>query len=167
MKPICFVWAYTDSSTCSEVTGEFGGTSFISVDSWGVSDGKYSPITNSFALTAIQVSISALTKYDAEMIADYICGFMQYSGMNKFADAGIIIVTATGSTPQSEEYGKNNIYTINLTYNLQAEWQQYITNDTVIDTVVIPSIDILDKEYNPTVIQTEPGIVITKEEESE
>ena len=96
------------------------------------------------------------------MIADYISGFMQYSGINKFADAGLIIVTATGSTPQTEEYGKNNIYTINLTYNLQAEWQQYISNDEVIDSVVIPSIDILDKKEDPTVIQTEPGIIITK-----
>lgn len=91
----------------------------------------------------IQVSISAITKYDAEIIADFICGYMQYSGINKFADAGIIIVSATGSTPQTEEYGKNNIYTINLTYNLQAEWQQYITDDNIIEKVVLPQIKIV------------------------
>ena len=34
----------------------------------------------------IQVSISAMTKYDCEIIADYVCGFMQHYGLNKFAD---------------------------------------------------------------------------------
>lgn len=156
---------------CNDVTdGDFFQASFDSNFQEDVKDDRGNIIGSIYGYTlkpTIQVTISALTKYDAEMIADFICGFMQYSGLNKFADAGLIIVTATGSTPQSEEYGKNNIYTINLTYNLQAEWQQYISNDEVIDSVVIPSIDILDRKEDPTVIQNEPGIIITKEEESE
>ena len=115
----------------------------------------------------IRVSISALTKYDAEIIADFICGYMNYKGINLLADAGIIIVTANGSAPQTEEYGKNNIYTITLDFNIQAEWQKFVNPDDVIERVVIPSIDILDKKNNPNVIQTEPGIIIEKEEESE
>ena len=115
----------------------------------------------------IRVSISALTKYDAEIIADYICSYMNYSGINLLADAGITIVSATGSAPQSEEYGKNNIYTITLDFNIQAEWQKFVSPGDVIERIVIPSINILDKKDNPNVIQQEPGIVIEKEDSDE
>lgn len=156
---------------CQDVTdNEFFKASFDRNFQEDVKD-EYGNITGSvygYTLNpTIQVTISALTKYDAEIIADYICSFMQYPGINLLADAGIIVLTATGSTPQTEEYGKNNIYTITLTYNLQAEWQQYVSNDDIITSVVIPSIDILDRKDNPTVIQEEPGIIITKDEESE
>lgn len=115
----------------------------------------------------IRVSISALSKYDAEIIADFVCSYMEYDGINKFADAGITIVTATGSAPQTEEYGKNNIYTITLDFNIQAEWQKFVSpGDNLIDRVVIPSINVLDRKENPTVIQPEDGIIITREEES-
>lgn len=116
----------------------------------------------------IRVSISALTKYDAEIIADFICSYMNYDGINKLADAGITILNATGSAPQAEEYGKNNIYTITLDFNIQAEWQKFVKpDDNLIESVVIPNINILDKKYNPTIIQEEPGIIITKDDESE
>lgn len=115
----------------------------------------------------INVSISALSKYDAEIIADYICSYMNYGGINLLADAGIIIVSATGTAPQTEEYGKENIYTITLTFNIQAEWQKFVSPGDVIERIVIPNINILDKKHNPNVIQQEPGIIIEKEEESE
>ena len=115
----------------------------------------------------IRVSISALTKYDAEIIADYICSYMNYSGINLLADAGITIISATGSAPQSEEYGKNNIYTITLDFNIQAEWQKFVSPGDVIERIVIPSINILDKKDNPDVIQSEPGIIIEKEDSDE
>jgi hypothetical protein len=113
----------------------------------------------------IRVSISALTKYDAEIIADYICSYMNYGGINLLADAGITILSATGDAPQAEEYGKENIYTITLNFNIQAEWQKFVSPGDVIERIVIPSIDILDKKNDPTVIQQEPGIIITKESE--
>lgn len=115
----------------------------------------------------INVSISTLTKYDTEMIADYICSYMNYSGINLLADAGIIIVSATGNAPQAEEYGKNNIYTVTLTFNIQAEWQKFVSPGDVIERIVIPSINVLDKKYNPNVVQEEPGIVIEKEDSDE
>ena len=115
----------------------------------------------------INVSISTLTKYDTEMIADYICSYMNYSGINLLADAGITIVSATGNAPQTEEYGKNNIYTVTLTFNIQAEWQKFVSPGDVIERIVIPSINILDKKYNPEVVQEEPGIIIEKEESDE
>lgn len=115
----------------------------------------------------IQVSISALTKYDAEIIADYICSYMNYSGINLLANAGITILTATGNAPQAEEYGKNNIYTITLTFNTQAEWQKFVSPGDVIERIVIPSINILDKKDNPDIIQSEPGIIIEKEDSDE
>ena len=111
----------------------------------------------------IQVSISALTKYDAEIIADYICSYMNYGGINLLADAGITILTATGNAPQAEEYGKENIYTITLTFNIQAEWQKFVSPGDVLERIVIPSINILDNKDNPKVIQSEPGIIIEKE----
>lgn len=115
----------------------------------------------------IRISISTLSKYDSEIIADFICSYFNYDGINKLADAGIIIVSATGSAPQIEEYGKENIYTITLDFNIQAEWQKFISPGDVIERIVIPSIDILDKKDNPNVIQSEPGIIITKEDSDE
>ena len=156
---------------CQDVTdNEFFHASFDRQFQEDVYD-EHGNITGSiYGITitpTIRVSISALTKYDTEMIADFICSYMNYSGINLLADAGITIVTATGSAPQTEEYGKNNIYTITLDFNLQAEWQKFVSpGDNIINRVVIPSIDVLDKKDNPTVIQEEPGIIITKDEES-
>lgn len=153
---------------CNDVTdNNFFQASFDSNFQEDVRDDNGNIIGSIYGYTlnpTIQVTISALTKYDTEIIADTICSVMQREAINKLADAGIIMVTASGNAPQTEEYGKNNIYTITLTYNLQAEWQEYVSNDEVIDTIVIPSINILDKKEDPNIIQQEPGIIITKDE---
>ena len=153
---------------CNDVTdGDFFQASFDSNFQEDVRDDNGNIIGSIYGYTlrpTIQVTISALTKYDAEIIADTICSVMQREAINKLADAGIIMVTASGNAPQTEEYGKNNIYTITLTYNLQAEWQEYVSNDEVIDTIVIPNINILDKKEHPDIIQQEPGIIITKDD---
>lgn len=153
---------------CNDVTdGDFFQASFNTNFQEDVHDTSGNIIGSIYGYTlrpTIQVTISALNKYDAEIIADTICGVMQREGVKKFADAGIIMLTASGNAPQTEEYGKNNIYTITLTYNLQAEWQEYVSDDETITSIVIPSINIFDKKENPTIIQEEPGIVITKDE---
>ena len=153
---------------CNDVTdGDFFQASFNTNFQEDVHDASGNIIGSIYGYTlrpTIQVTISALNKYDAEIIADTICGVMQREGVKKFADAGIIMLTASGNAPQTEEYGKNNIYTITLTYNLQAEWQEYVSDDETITSIVIPSINILDKKENPTIIQEEPGIIITKDE---
>lgn len=113
----------------------------------------------------IQVSVSAMTKYDCEIIADYICGFMQHYGLNKFADAGITILEATGTTPSPEEYGKNNIYTIQLNYSLMCEWQKFVSiNDDLINRIVVPDISILyNDDQDNEQLQHEGESVIIEE----
>lgn len=109
----------------------------------------------------LQLTISALTKYDCEMISDYVCSFIQYYAHDKFADAGIEILEASGSAPQPEEYGKNNIYTVNITLNLYAEWQKFIPiNNDIIEKVTVPSIDILYKEDGQEKTQKEQNAVV-------
>ena len=122
-------------------------------------------IQASINTSAVAIGVSALTKFDVEMISDYICGYMQYYGINKFADAGITILSASGSTPSTEEYGKNNIYTINLTYNLQAEWQKFVSLDDTVQRIVIPEIGVLyGEDYKER--QKEDGIIIDPSIES-
>lgn len=155
---------------CIDVTdGEFFNTSFDRNFQEDVKDEYGNIIGSVYGITikpTIQISVSALTKFDVEMISDYICGYMQYYGINKFADAGITILSASGSTPSTEEYGKNNIYTINLTYNLQAEWQKFVSLlDDTIERIVIPEIGILyGEDYKER--QKEDGIIIDPSIES-
>lgn len=155
---------------CTDVTdGEFFSTSFDRNFQEDVKDEYGNIIGSVYGITikpTIQISVSALTKFDVEMISDYICGYMQYYGINKFADAGITILSASGSTPSTEEYGKNNIYTINLTYNLQAEWQKFVSLlDDTVERIVIPEIGILyGEDYKER--QKEDGIIIDPSIES-
>lgn len=114
----------------------------------------------------IQISISALTKYDCEIISDYVCSFIQYYAHDKFADAGIEILNASGTAPQTEEYGKNNIYTVNITLNLYAEWQKFIPiENNIIEKVTVPSIGILYEQDGQTRVQNEENAVIIPTEE--
>lgn len=114
----------------------------------------------------IQISISALTKYDCEIISDYICSFIQYYAHDKFADAGIEILNASGTAPQTEEYGKNNIYTVNITLNLYAEWQKFIPiENNIIEKVTVPTIGILYEQDGQTRVQNEENAVIIPTEE--
>ena len=114
----------------------------------------------------IQISISALTKYDCEIISDYVCSFIQYYAHDKFADAGIEILNASGTAPQTEEYGKNNIYTVNINLNLYAEWQKFIPiENNVIEKVTVPNIGILYEQDGQTRVQNEENAVIIPTEE--
>lgn len=115
----------------------------------------------------IQISISALTKYDCEIISDYVCSFIQYYAHDKFADAGIEILNANGTAPQTEEYGKNNIYTVNITLNLYAEWQKFIPiENNIIEKVTVPSIGILYEQDDQIRVQEEHNTVIIPPDEN-
>lgn len=115
----------------------------------------------------IQISISALTKYDCEIISDYVCSFIQYYAHDKFANAGIEILNASGTAPQTEEYGKNNIYTVNITLNLYAEWQKFIPiENNIIEKVTVPTIGILYEQDGQTKVQNEENTVIIPPDEN-
>lgn len=115
----------------------------------------------------IQISISALTKYDCEIISDYVCSFIQYYAHDKFADAGIEILNASGTAPQTEEYGKNNIYTVNITLNLYAEWQKFIPiENNIIEKVIVPTIGILYEQDGQEGVQEEHNTVIIPSDEN-
>lgn len=114
----------------------------------------------------LQITISALTKYDCEIISDYVCSFLQYYAHDKFADAGIEILEASGSAPQPEEYGKNNIYTVNITLNLYAEWQKFIPiENNIIEKITVPTIGILYEQDEQTKVQEEKDTVIIPSDE--
>lgn len=114
----------------------------------------------------IQITISALTKYDCEIISDFVCSFLQYYAHDKFADAGIEILEASGTAPQTEEYGKNNIYTVNITLNLYAEWQKFIPiENNIIEKITVPTIGILYEQDGQTRVQEEKDTVIIPPEE--
>lgn len=154
---------------CTDVTdGEFFSTSFDRNFQEDIYDNQNNYTGTVYGMTiqpTIQLTISALSKYDAEIIADFVCSYMQFYGVNKFADAGITILNASGSTPQIEEYGKNNIYTITLTYNLQCEWQKFVSLDDTVERIVIPEIGVLyGEDYKER--QKEDGIIIDPSIES-
>jgi len=114
----------------------------------------------------LQITISALSKYDCEIISDYICSFIQYYAHDKFADAGIEILEANGTAPQTEEYGKNNIYTVTITLNLYAEWQKFIPiENNIIEKITVPNIGILYEQDGQTRVQNEENAVIIPTEE--
>lgn len=155
---------------CTDVTdGQYFESSFDRNFQEDIYDNQNNYTGTVYGMTiqpTIQLTISALSKYDAEIIADFVCSYMQFYGVNKFADAGITILNASGSTPQIEEYGKNNIYTITLTYNLQCEWQKFLpVNDDIVDSVVIPDIEIIYPDENgKETTQHEGESVIIKED---
>lgn len=153
---------------CTDITdGQFFQSSFdrnFQEDVYDKSGELQGSIHGLTIYPTIRITISALSKYDAEIISDYICSYMQYYGVNKFADAGIVILNANGSTPQTEEYGKELIYTITLDYNLLSEWQKFIPIDNdIIEKIVIPNINIVYpdtddvqqkySEENPVIIE--------------
>lgn len=156
---------------CTDVTdGDFFETSFDRnfqedvYDQDGTIKGSIHGMT---IKPVIQISISALTKYDCEIISDYVCSFIQYYAHDKFADAGIEILTATGTAPQPEEYGKNNIYTVNITLNLYAEWQKFVSiDDDIIEKVTVPNIGILyQNEQGQEQVQNETDAVVIPTED--
>lgn len=154
---------------CTDVTdGQFFQSSFDRNFQEDVYDNEENLVGSVHGMTifpTIRISISTLSKFDCEIIADYICSYMQYYGVNKFADVGIYILSATGSIPQTENYGKELIYTVDLNYNLQAEWQKFIPfNDELIEKVVIPDINII---YPPGNIEHHTGEVVRIEKDKE
>ena len=156
---------------CSDTTdGRFFQSSFDRNFQEDIKDNEGSVLGSVYGMTifpTITLSISALSKYDVEIIADYICSYFQYYAPNKFADVGITILEANGTTPQIENYGKELIYTINISYNLESEWQKYVPFDSdLIERVVIPDISII---YPPGGIEQHEGesVVIEKEEDKD
>lgn len=158
------------SIICTDITdGEFFQASFDRHFQEDVYDenGEWKGSVHGITINpTIQISISSLSKFDSETIADYICSYLQYYGINKFADVGITILTASGSTPTTEDYGKETIYTINLTLNLQAEWQKFISiENSTIERVVIPTIDVIADE-DEKIKHSEEGITITESDKN-
>lgn len=155
---------------CTDVTdSDFFQTSFDRNFQEDVyeQDGTYKGSIHGMTIRpTIQISISALSKYDCEIISDFVCSFIQYYAHDKFADAGIEILEASGTAPQAEEYGKNNIYTVNITLNLYAEWQKFIPiENNVIEKITVPTINILYQEDGQTKVQKEEDAVIIPTEE--
>lgn len=99
-----------------------------------------SSMNPTFALT-----ISALDKYSCEEIADEVSAFFEFHGVHKFRDAGITITNISASAPSPEGYGKENIYSIVLTFQVYAEWEKYITADEfeLIEEIQIPRIGVI------------------------
>lgn len=91
------------------------------------------------------ITISALDKYTCEMLADEIGSFFEFHGVHKFRDAGITITSISANNAIPENYGKENIYTITLTFQVYAEWEKYVTPDEydLIEEIQIPRINII------------------------
>ena len=132
---------------CTDISeGQYFQTSFNRnmLDNIYDNAGKEIGATHGFTLTpVIGIEVSTLVKQDTEMIADYICSYMLYDGINKFADAGITILSSSGNAIQTEDYGKETIYSIKFTFNIQAEWILNVQFDgDVITDIKIPEITI-------------------------
>lgn len=91
----------------------------------------------------LTVTVTALTKFEVENIADYIASWFIFYGHKKFADSGIAIISIDGSAPSQERYGKENKYSIVFTFHLQCDWQHFEKYDDIyIESINLPRIDI-------------------------
>lgn len=99
---------------------------------------------------SFNISISALDKYTCEILADEISSFFEFHGVHKFRDAGITITNITASSVNTESYGKENIYTIVLTFQVYAEWEKYVTPEEyeLIEKITIPYIGVIYNSNN-------------------
>ena len=133
---------------CTDISeGQYFQTSFNRnmLDNIYDDNGIETGATHGFILTpTVGIEVSTLTKQDTEMVTDYICSYMLYDGINRFADAGITILTSTGSAIQAEDYGKETIYSVKLIFNIQAEWLLTVNFDAdAISDISIPTITVV------------------------
>ena len=92
-------------------------------------------MTPSFTL-----EFGSLNIYDLEIIIDIIETFFEFAGVEKLRDAGIVIQNISDSGINTETYGKDNVYILNMNFDVYTEWEKYITQDEL-DTINAVEVD--------------------------
>lgn len=95
---------------------------------------------------SLKLEIGSLNIYDLEIIVDLIESFFEFAGVQKLRDAGIVIESITDDGITTEQHGKENIYILNMNFNIYTEWEKYIPQDELntINTVKIGDISLYD-----------------------
>lgn len=94
------------------------------------------------------INISALTKYEAEILSDIVCSFLVFYGEEKFRSAGIILKEGNSPSLSTEQYGKNDIYTISITMTSYVEYEKLYTPKDIqkVEEIKIPYLDVIYKD---------------------
>ncbi len=111
-------------------------------------------MTPSFTL-----EFGALNIYDLEIIVDFVETFFEFAGVEKLRDAGIVIQNISDSGINTETYGKDNVYILNMTFSIYTEWEKYITHDELETINAI--------EVNPITLYNNKGEAIYVDEMKE
>lgn len=95
---------------------------------------------------SLKLEIGSLNIYDLEIIVDLIESFFEFAGVQKLRDAGIVIESITDDGITTEQHGKENIYILNMNFNIYTEWEKYILQDELntINAVKIGDISLYD-----------------------